>query len=224
VIIHLLVVTEAYIFSWQMGIVGLLKYGLPQFMIKQARVGVIAAMGFTSCVVDFSDWFHVALYIVSVFLMEGDRPKAIAACIKFFWQRLQMLAYNGIKRVHFVRDGRSPLTKVATNTDRGATRAAAVADAERLRARGGSDYRKACNKAVKREPRLALAICESFPQFKADMAVTSEIAMYEADGQIGHLLTLGLFDFGIVNDQDIAIYGANRLMFKLGNSKSTKIP
>ena len=40
--------------------------------------------------------------------------------------------------------------------------------------------------------------------------------MFEADAQIAHLCRLNLFDFAICNDQDIAVYGAERILFKLG--------
>ena len=77
-------------------------------------------------------------------------------------------------------------------------------------------YKALCTAAVVRPPWLRSDMFKFLDDYKGRITVSWEVALFEADAQIGHLLTLGLYQFAIAEDQDLVLYGANMVMFKLG--------
>ena len=78
-------------------------------------------------------------------------------------------------------------------------------------------YLALCIQAFRRENWLEEEIAKYVSAFREGGLVAScEVALFEADAQIGHLLGLGHYDVGLCQDQDITQYGAPRLAFKLG--------
>ena len=74
-----------------------------------------------------------------------------------------------------------------------------------------------CIQTFRRENWLEEEIAKYVSAFREGGLVAScEVALFEADAQIGHLLGLGHYDVGLCRDQDITQYGAPRLAFKLG--------
>ena len=59
-----------------------------------------------------------AIYSVAVLIVEDSKQQALAGCVKWFRQKFGILSRQGVKSLHFVRDG-SPLpAKADTNEDR----------------------------------------------------------------------------------------------------------
>jgi hypothetical protein len=78
------------------------------------------------------------------------------------------------------------------------------------------EYEKLCHPCVGRKNWMEAGLVRMFEQQStASLVLTSEKAVFESDAQIGHLFRLVLFDFAIVNDQDIPMYGALRCVFNL---------
>lgn len=212
-----------------MGIAGLVEHALGFFLNARQTIRSLVEKGNTTCVVDFSSWHHDVLYgPLCEALQCDDRDEAVRLATQYFGAKLNMLKEQGVTVVHFVRDGAPLGSKAGTDAERAAARAAAGKEAAlllaklkkpQLRAAVRKDYHKCCVTAARRERWLEEALCDyltarSSPSF----LVTWEVALYEADAQIAHLLRIERYHFGICEDQDIAMYagGKVRLVLKLG--------
>ena len=109
---------EIHYLQGPMGIDGLIKEIFPAYIKKKSRVDEIVAQGFTRGVVDFSDWIHTAIYSVAVLIVEDSKQQALAGCVKWFRQKFDILSRQGVKSLHFVRDGAPLPAKADTNEDR----------------------------------------------------------------------------------------------------------
>ena len=82
-------------------------------------------------------------------------------------------------------------------------------------------YKKYCDRAAARESWMEddvkVRLTANRTTF-TDMLVTHEIAMFEADPQLAHLVHLGLYHFVISDDQDIALYDFCNVLYHLGGT------
>jgi exonuclease-1 len=125
-----------------------------------------------------------------------------------------------VTALHFVFDGCELPAKSATKEQREANRAQARARARLLKTTDQKAYRSLAIASFSRESWLENALRSYLENYKGQITISWEIALFEADAQLAHLLRLGLYDFGISEDQDIAMYGANCMIFKLGYSRA----
>ena len=210
-----------------MGVKDLLKKVLPQFVTPKVTVQTITSKGNTRGLVDNSSFEHAACYTCPVELHEGNRDEVTRRCIAYYRSKIDMLGRKGVKKLHFVFDGAMLPSKSGTNAQRHKDRAAARTEADifkmQMPARPtrpqNENYRKLCVAAIERPAWLESALRSFLDGFDGSVAVSWEIALYEADAQIAHLMQLGHYDFVVAEDQDLAVYGANKIMFKLGYSK-----
>ena len=182
------------------------KHVVPRWVQKKTSIKALSSSGLISAVVDFSNWLHSAMFACAAMLEKGDNDAALVVMCMYFRKRIQMLQTEGIQTLHFVRDGADLPAKFLTKQAREA-RAAANSSASH----------------TKREPWMEDGICRYFDgcnkvQQFSTIKVTWEVALFEADAQIVHLLNLGYFHFAIANDQDFSVFGARRVASKLGRS------
>lgn len=213
-----------------MGIKDLLKKALPYFVRSKTTVQYITSLGKTRAVVDCSGWIHDAAPSISVAVVEDRKQDAILGCNVIFKNKLDLLGHNGVLHVHFVFDGNDLPAKAETKAARQAVREEARTKATQFKAlmdMGGgrptktaiNKYQQLCTTAFQREPWLENGLCTFLNAYVGKATVSWKYALYEADAQIAHLLRIGCFDFGIAQDQDFAMYGANCMVFKLGYKK-----
>ena len=88
-----------------MGIKGLLKNVLCQFVHKKVAVRDITLAGKTRAVVELSSWEHILATSIAIAVFENNRTEAIRRARSFFQKRIALLFSEGITHLHFVLDG-----------------------------------------------------------------------------------------------------------------------
>ena len=191
-----------------MGVKDLLKKGLCQFLESKTDVKTVTASGYTRGVVDNSGWMHAACSRASIALQE-DKKRDVIHCVQSFYKaRLNMLGKHGVKHLHFVFDGCELPSKAATKVMRDSKREAARQAASKYKAGMSAtstksqkkQYKALCTAAVVRPPWLRSDMFKFLDDYKGRVTVSWEVALFEADAQIGHLLTLGLYQSAIAED------------------------
>ena len=206
------------------GVTALYPTALQQFARKKATIASLVEGGDDTAVVDYSGWYHKGKRTCAMAIFEDRRTDAIAAMVSHATSALKVLQAGGMKRVHLVRDGADLPSKAATNAARAAERAKARVTAQMLRLTmphhpsvdQWTSYHDECVKACGREQWLEQGVCEALQSWTGTMQVTWEVAPFEADAQLAYLVMAGHFAFAITEDVDILIYGATKVLCKLG--------
>ena len=97
--------------------------------------------------------------------------------------------------------------------DRAAERAAALTAAHEARARGDA---AAANGLYARAVDVSPQLAHAFLHVLRRRGIPFVVAPYEADAQLGFLCLRGVIDAVITEDSDLLVYGAPRVLYKMG--------
>ena len=205
-----------------MGVDRYLKLVAGQYLTAQSRISDLTKRGKTRAVVDSSGWIHKALRSCAIELFEGDRQAVKEKVLGYFRRSLAVLKSEGVLHVHFVFDGAKPRMRATTDKKRTKTRESASQEATELQQHKSMDkstrdlYTNKCIEAISRPTWLTTDLCVFLKKnTKKNMELSFEVALYEADAQMAHLLRINAFDFVITEDQDLALFGAQLIVYKL---------
>ncbi|KNE68303.1 hypothetical protein, variant [Allomyces macrogynus ATCC 38327] len=159
--------------------------------------------------VDAFAWLHRAAHACAPDLALG-RPTT--KYLSFCRNRLLLLRQHGITPV-VVFDGAPLPLKAGTNADRSARRADARQRAHALVAAGkhadAEPLFKQCISVTPAMVQALISLCE-------ELDVPHIVAPYEADAQLAYLERSGYVDAVLTEDSDLLVFGARRVLVKLG--------